>query len=216
MELALGSIIGGVLAFLLGAVVRPYVSAYSTKKGENLATHEDIDKLVNQVKAITITTEEIKAEISTGLWDRQRRWGMKREVLFEAVKRLAEIDDALLSASIALKEDRKRQGLQKAQGSSPEEELSWGEIRAERMTRWTKASMEFDGSHAFVTTVCSRETGKVFWELGAFINKLAADMTKDIGAYDDARPELFKKILMAQMAIRKELEVDVIPPNSAK
>jgi len=37
----------------------------SKKKGENLATHEDLDKLVVQVRAVTTTTKEIEAKIST-------------------------------------------------------------------------------------------------------------------------------------------------------
>ena len=66
------------------------------KKGENLATHEDIEKLKEQVRVVTTTTKEIEAKISTEVWDRQRRWEMKREVLFEASKSLARVCDALM------------------------------------------------------------------------------------------------------------------------
>jgi hypothetical protein len=98
-----------VLAFLLGAVFRPFLTKYSEKKAENIATHEDINKLVEQVRAVTKTTEDIKAEISSGLWDRQKRWEMKREVLFEAAKNLAEVEDALFSFSDIFKQERKQQ-----------------------------------------------------------------------------------------------------------
>lgn len=54
--------------------------AYMEKKAENLATHEDIGKLVDQVKAVTETTKKIEAEISEGVRDKQKRWQMKREV----------------------------------------------------------------------------------------------------------------------------------------
>jgi hypothetical protein len=66
-------------------------------KGENLATHEDIDKLVDQVKVVTATTEQIKTEISDAAWNRQKRWELKREVLFEAAKRITEVDEALVA-----------------------------------------------------------------------------------------------------------------------
>ena len=98
-----------IISFLLGAVLRPYFSAYSTKKGENLATHEDIDKLLDQVKAVTEATKKIEAEISGGLWDKQKRWEMKREVLFEATRKISEIDDAISTLSVILREDRTKQ-----------------------------------------------------------------------------------------------------------
>ncbi len=64
MELLLGAIIA-VLSFFLGAVFSPYLTGYATKKGEKLATHDDIDKLVDQVKAVTEATKKIEAEISS-------------------------------------------------------------------------------------------------------------------------------------------------------
>jgi hypothetical protein len=75
---------------LIGAGVGAYFGGYLKKKGENLATHEDIEKLKEQVAAVTTTTEQIKTEISDAAWSRQKRWELKREVLLEAVKRLAE------------------------------------------------------------------------------------------------------------------------------
>src|SRR5260370_37692966 len=77
MELILGAVIA-ILSIFHGAVFRPYLTGYAAKKGENLATHEDIDKLVDQVKAITEDTKNIEAEISSGVWNKQKRWEMKR------------------------------------------------------------------------------------------------------------------------------------------
>src|SRR5262249_24189492 len=101
MGLILGAIIA-ILSFILVAVFRPYLSGYASKKGENLATHEDIDKLVDQVKATTDATKKLEAEISSGVWNKQKRWEMKREALFDAARRISEIDDAMLSNSIVL------------------------------------------------------------------------------------------------------------------
>ena len=53
------------LTTLIGAFVGSYLGSYLKKKGENLATHEDLDKLVVQVRAVTTTTKEIEAKIST-------------------------------------------------------------------------------------------------------------------------------------------------------
>jgi hypothetical protein len=196
------------LSFLLGAVLRPFLTEYSKKKGENLATHEDIDKLVNQVRLVTKTTEDIKAEISSGLWDRQRRWDMKREVLFEAARRLADIDDALLSYSIALKEDHKKQQEWNSRTPSPEETLSWLQLKHDRLTRWSQSSTGFDETRAFVAIVCTAEAKKAFDELGILTNKIAVELGKSTDSYDQYRAELAVKILAAKSAIRKELEVD--------
>ncbi|HEV8413563.1 MAG TPA: hypothetical protein VGQ49_08200 [Bryobacteraceae bacterium] len=68
------------LALFIGSFLRPYL----TKKGENLATHEDIQKLVDQVRAVTLTTEEIKSSISTGAWKRD----LKKEACYELLKQL--------------------------------------------------------------------------------------------------------------------------------
>jgi hypothetical protein len=46
------------LTALVTAFVGSYLGAYLKKKGENLATHEDIDKLLDQVSAVTQTTKE--------------------------------------------------------------------------------------------------------------------------------------------------------------
>lgn len=56
---------------LVGGWCGAHIGAYLKKKGENLATHEDIDKLVDQVRAVTQTTKEIEAKISDEMWDRQ-------------------------------------------------------------------------------------------------------------------------------------------------
>jgi len=54
------------LLSLLGAGIGAYFGSYLREKGKNLATHEDIDRVVR-------ATEDIKAQISGNLWMRQRR-----------------------------------------------------------------------------------------------------------------------------------------------
>jgi hypothetical protein len=81
---------GVALASLIGA----YFGAYFKRKGENLATHEDLDKLIEQMSAVTETTENIKAAISDDVWDRQKQWEMRRDVVFEAVRALGELQKA--------------------------------------------------------------------------------------------------------------------------
>ncbi len=46
----------------LSAGAGAFIGSYLMKKGENLATHEDINKLVDQVKSVTQATKEIEAK----------------------------------------------------------------------------------------------------------------------------------------------------------
>ena len=53
------------------------------------------------MSTVTEAMKKIEANISTGVWDKQKRWEMKREVLFETTKRVSEVDDAMLSYATA-------------------------------------------------------------------------------------------------------------------
>jgi len=55
--------IGIAVTTLVSAGIGAYLGAYLKKKGENLATHEDIGKLLDQVRAVTTITKEIEAKI---------------------------------------------------------------------------------------------------------------------------------------------------------
>ncbi len=57
----------------LPAGIGAYLGAYLKKKGENLATHEDINQLVDQVKAVTAATKEIEVKISDVTWKREHK-----------------------------------------------------------------------------------------------------------------------------------------------
>jgi hypothetical protein len=75
----------------LGAYFGPYLK----KKGENLATKEDLQLIVDQVSAVTKTTEEINAQISNEVWDRQKRWEMKKEAAIDVMKATSALRHAL-------------------------------------------------------------------------------------------------------------------------
>jgi len=60
---------------LVGGWAGAYLGSYLKKKSENLATHEDIGMLVDQVRAVTQTTKEIEAKISSDVWNQQRQLG---------------------------------------------------------------------------------------------------------------------------------------------
>jgi hypothetical protein len=68
-----------------------YLGSYLKKKGENLATHEDIGKLVDQMAAVTMATKEIEAKISDDAWSRQKRSELRRDIMLETVDGISRI-----------------------------------------------------------------------------------------------------------------------------
>jgi hypothetical protein len=196
------------VTLLIGILVG-YLTGYAKKKGENLATHEDIGKLTDQVAAVTKTAKEIEAKISSDVWDRQKRWELKREVLFEVTRRAARVEDALRSLSITLDSERK---------DSPPVNLDWWLTKKkESLATWLKVANEFDETKLLVTIVCGVETGLAIHQLGAVVINMAADLVKGEAVYAIAMDEFNKKMFVALTAIRKELGIDALdqPPPAA-
>lgn len=74
---------------LIAAGAGGYFGSYFKKKGENLATREDIAE-------ITRTQKEIEAKVSDRSWDRQKQWEMKRDALVKAIQVTGECFEAIL------------------------------------------------------------------------------------------------------------------------
>lgn len=79
----------------LSAGVAAYCGAYLKQKGQNLATHEDIEKLVAQMKATTEATKAIEERISNEFWNKQRVWEMKRDTLLGLSSAIVVLEDLL-------------------------------------------------------------------------------------------------------------------------
>jgi hypothetical protein len=65
--------------FLMQIVWKPYLKSYAEEKGRLLATKEDIENVLIQVRAVTRETAAIQAEISGGLWLQQWHLAQKRD-----------------------------------------------------------------------------------------------------------------------------------------
>jgi hypothetical protein len=82
------------LALVLNAIaimVHAFLKGYGGEKGKNLATHEDIDKIVRE-------TEEIKAKIADQSSARNRLFEMRRKVAFRLMNLIGTLDDVLIGA----------------------------------------------------------------------------------------------------------------------
>jgi hypothetical protein len=125
-----------------------YLSSYLKKKAEHLATKEDFEQLRAQTAALTQTTKEIEARISNDVWDRQKRWELKREVLFSAMRKVATVFEALKSLENLLQTELKNPLVITTQ---------WKQMWIAKNDKWFKASAALNESYLFVCVTCGTE-----------------------------------------------------------
>lgn len=124
-----------VTSFFVEIVWKSYLKAYAEEKGKRLATKEDIDNVLDQVRAVTRETEIIKAKIYGGLW--QQQWQLTQ--MRDSYGRLV---DAL--ESIVLERDCVRRALD-------------GPTREEARRRNQDAILEFRRARALARLILSPE-----------------------------------------------------------
>lgn len=93
-----GLIFGG---FVLGLVSRSFLPKYFEKKGENLATKEDISEITDKIETVkhdyASQLESAKAELSAKLNTHGFRYEKEYEVLSELTALLVDVRDASIS-----------------------------------------------------------------------------------------------------------------------
>jgi len=146
---------------------------YLKKRAESLATRKDIGVLTKEVEAI-------KAKISEGVWNRQKRWELKREVLLEATEKLAEVVEALRMLSV----------------SNPDRVT-------ERLQAWHRTSLDLARTQERVAIVCRKETYDRLHGFRLLGNEMALKLeTGERLTFE----ELEARVSAARAAIRKSWE----------
>src|SRR5436309_2834820 len=121
-----------------------YFGSYLKKKGENLATHEDVQQLVTQMSAVTQATKEIEAKISNEVWDRQKRWEIKKEAIIAVVGDLSDLEDALSTVDAAYKS---------ATLSGEDNLPHWQTQKSEAVDAWGRAMTKFKRSRLLASFI---------------------------------------------------------------
>jgi hypothetical protein len=186
------------LAALVGAFLGSFLAGYLKKKGENLATHEDIQKLVDQVSAVTTATQEIESKISGELWDRQKRWELKRDVVFEVTRNLSAVRNALADLSVSHK-------MIKASPTPDAPPAHLLEDVVKESHRWFEVSRAFAESIMLVDLVCGPELGLALSGFDRNVSKVAADLDRNAGAFDESMKQMLTELRTLTALIRKEL-----------
>src|ERR1700680_2860518 len=132
--------------FLLvaGSGFATYFGAYWRKRGEDQAMKDGFAEVLRQVAKTTETTKKIEADISNDVWGRQKRWELKRDVLFEATRRMAAVEDGLLELDSILRVDQKERN---------ESNPAWDAAKNNKILKWSDTSAAFDETRLFVAVV---------------------------------------------------------------
>ncbi|MGB2632346.1 MAG: hypothetical protein WAM58_00290 [Candidatus Acidiferrum sp.] len=130
---------------VLVAGIGAFLGAYLKKKGENLASKENVDEVLKEVRAVTATTKKIEAEISNEVWDRQKRWKLRRDILFEAARKAGHEIQALAELHAIYTTEKLNE-----QNKLPPRV----EKRAEVGAAWNSAAGDFEGMQLVINASC--------------------------------------------------------------
>jgi hypothetical protein len=177
-----------------------FLGSYLKKKGENLATKEDIEDLRKQTATLTQTTEGIKARISIDLWSRQQRWDVQKSALLDTLKELASSEALLFAAVYTFQVTKGSESPEAKEQRKDANEQYFAAIRA----FWrTKLAMEI---------VCGKEIADQFQDIDRLMAMTARKMKDgDFGGVWTHYEEIQTAKIQLGNLIRKQLEFDAVP-----
>jgi hypothetical protein len=167
------------LFLIVGAALAAYFGAYFKQRGRDQAIEDRFNKVLEQTKETTKATKKIEAKITDELWDRQKQWELKRDVLFLAMKNINEREVAL----IHLRKD-----------DPPS-------VEAHR-----KAALHLDQANLLIAVTCAPDTNPAFDEYVKEGNSIATKIHEGVlGVYKLHEKNLDEKLEIIQQLVRKEL-----------
>ena len=193
-----------VLSALLSLFIGGFLKSYVSKKGENLATHEDIQKLVDQMAAVTKATKEIEAKISDDVWARQRRWELKREIALEAMKTIADLVWACTQLFALRREKEKIAGIKNLPSV---DQLPQTQYEIDLWELFRTAMGEFTRIYGSIAIVLDRDVCDQFMQAHGLLCQLNVDKSKTEAPTDEwsRMSEAMQKLDTLTEAIRRDL-----------
>lgn len=172
-----------------------YLGAYLKKKGENLATKEDFRELKEQTRDLAQTTREIEARIDDQVWNRQRQWEMKRDILLELVRSMDSFDQAIRDLSVKIKSrtlsQKGDENFKKALGV------------------WEETSREFEGNQSLAALVVGASTQNAVRQLSRELRDITGKILdgSQLDAYRDRQRTVVMNLLKIQDLVRREIGI---------
>ena len=181
---------------IISAGCGSYLGSYLRRKGENLASHEDLILLTAQLEATTNVTKNIEARISNEIWDRQKQWELKRDSLSVMLQALHKAVDAHRGLFIAHEMFMKH---------SKEEGLS--AFKKEKSIDWLSAIAVYDEKRVLAIIVCSSETRKALYKIRQTLRGSMASHLKVCKTYDDFGEDIRSQMQEVIFRVRIELGI---------
>jgi hypothetical protein len=180
---------------VVGSGVAAYAGAYFKKRGEDKAITDGFAEVLRQTRETTEATKAIEAKITDKMWDRQKRWELRQDLLFEATREITKVRRSLLDLwQLQVETKRATVG-----GNSP--------LLLKRDELWAnfnRVSDKFDELALVAEVICSQPVRDA-------LNHFSEE-THELGHEEEITPArlagLEEKWLVAIAAIRKELEID--------
>lgn len=192
-----GNSLGWIILTALASGFGGYFGAYLRKKGENLATHEDLDKVVRQMEATTTATKAIEARISDEMWDRQKRWELRRDTVIGVIQAMIETREGLMKY-FATREVAKETDAPKAV-----------ETYHQSMEEWHIKSTDFDSRRVVALMIWSKQLNDILWEARQRLRVAFSDLAHGrVASYDEVGALVKEATERAIAAARNELGTD--------
>ena len=180
---------------ILSAGVGAYLGSYLKRKGENLATKEDFNDLKEQTRELRLTTKEIEAKIDDQVWNKQRQWEMKRDILLEFARTTSDFEQAVMR--IATKVENRSNSLHEA------------ELFNRALARWNESSDKFERDSFATGLVVSTKSRLALMELSkalrAATNDILQHQKKE--AYSNHHEDIVLRLEIVKGLIREELGI---------
>jgi len=165
--------------------------AHAEETGRRLATHEDVENVLHEIKLVTKETEAIKAQISGDLWKQQWKLDRKREAYGNLIATAHQVNDHLMRLA----------PLRLFAEANPEARASFNQILYDLMEHRNKMVLAIG-----VASIFSEHK-----DAAAILNGFAETYAQDNNNFHRAQQTLQLQIAKVISAAREEFGMTDVP-----